>query len=108
MSDKYDDNNLFSDNSGGSGGSDKEEGTNSADKNVISWSDAPSYSYDPEKIRVSTANSHYSSSSSGKSSKDNRSGTSNGSNSSQKTAGSQPSSPAFVNNNPPKTRWIGA
>lgn len=104
MSDKYDDNNLFSDNSGGSGSSDKEEGTNSADKNVISWSDAPSYSYDPEKIRVSTANSHYSSSSSGKSSKDNRSGASYSGNNSQKAAGSQPSSPAFVNNNPPKNK----
>ncbi len=103
MSDKYDDNNLFSDNSGSSGGSDKDESHN-ADKNVISWSDASSYSYDPEKIRVSTANSHYSSSSSGKSSKDNRSSASYSGNNSKKTAGSQPPSPAFVNNNPPKNK----
>ncbi len=102
MRDKYDDNNLFNDSHDDSkefSGSSKGQGNNNTDKNLISWSGTSSYSYDPEKIRVSTANSHYSSNNINKA---NISGSCNGNNNAascnKKSAVNSPSSTAFVNN----------
>lgn len=108
MSDKYDDNNLSNDsrdNFEKFDSSSKNDGNNNTDKNLISWSDTPSYSYDPEKIRVSTANSHYSSNNSSKTNgSGTRGGNSNAASCNKKAAVNSPSSTAFVNNNPPKNK----